>query len=181
VHPDLARRLDLRERMRAAGHDPSATIADPVERRIGYLMPGVSPVGGLWSQHGAAAGLDVRDPTADVRLLEFCLGVPEAQYTGGGWDRRLIRRALAGRVPDSVRLNRRRGLQAADLGRRLLADRDAVEAALAEIATALQAPGWVDVTELERLWAAVQQRPDDLPLQFARGLQVGLFAARAGA
>ncbi|BBI65042.1 hypothetical protein HSBAA_63480 [Vreelandella sulfidaeris] len=27
-------------------------------------------------------GLEMRDPTADVRLIEFCLAIPESQYLG---------------------------------------------------------------------------------------------------
>jgi asparagine synthase (glutamine-hydrolysing) len=55
--------------------------------------------------------IDVRDPTVDRRLFEFCLRVPLAHYFRQGLPRALIRTALSGRIPDSVRLETLRGLQ----------------------------------------------------------------------
>ncbi|MGG2937780.1 asparagine synthase-related protein [Bacillus pacificus] len=56
-----------------------------------------------------------RDPTNDLRVIQFCLGVPEEQYVQNGLDRALIRRATKGFLPEDVRLNQRvRGIQGAD-------------------------------------------------------------------
>ncbi|MFC4811410.1 asparagine synthase-related protein [Paenibacillus sp. GCM10023250] len=56
-----------------------------------------------------------RDPTSDVRVVRFCLSVPMAQYVREGQDRSLIRRSMAGLLPDEIRLNHRvRGIQGAD-------------------------------------------------------------------
>ena len=53
--------------------------------------------------------IDLRDPTADVRVLEFCLAVPPDQFLHEGIPRALARRALADRVPKLVLDERRRG------------------------------------------------------------------------
>ncbi|KXY85860.1 MULTISPECIES: lasso peptide isopeptide bond-forming cyclase [Bacillus] len=56
-----------------------------------------------------------RDPTNDLRIIQFCLSVPEEQYVQNGLDRSLIRRATKKFLPDKVRLNQRvRGVQGAD-------------------------------------------------------------------
>lgn len=56
-----------------------------------------------------------RDPTNDLRVIRFCLSVPEEQFVRNGMDRALIRRAAEGYLPDSVRLNQTvRGAQGAD-------------------------------------------------------------------
>ncbi|MFJ8412527.1 lasso peptide isopeptide bond-forming cyclase [Bacillus paramycoides] len=56
-----------------------------------------------------------RDPTNDLRVIQFCLSVPEEQYVQNGLDRSLIRRATKNFLPDKVRLNQRvRGVQGAD-------------------------------------------------------------------
>ncbi|WP_440603801.1 lasso peptide isopeptide bond-forming cyclase [Bacillus sp. GB_SG_008] len=56
-----------------------------------------------------------RDPTNDLRMIQFCLSVPEEQYVQNGLDRALIRRATKNYLPDRVRLNQRvRGVQGAD-------------------------------------------------------------------
>src|SRR5699024_2757752 len=61
-----------------------------------------------------------RDPTNDLNVIRFCLSVPEEQYARGGMSRSLLRRAMKGRLPNSVRLNEeRRGLQAVDVIERM--------------------------------------------------------------
>ncbi|WLR42772.1 asparagine synthase-related protein [Bacillus carboniphilus] len=60
-------------------------------------------------------GLWKRDPTNDLRVIKFCLSVPEDQYVGDGLDRKLIREATKGYLPDEVRLNQKvRGVQGVD-------------------------------------------------------------------
>ncbi|WP_017378582.1 lasso peptide isopeptide bond-forming cyclase [Paenisporosarcina sp. TG-14] len=62
-----------------------------------------------------------RDPTNDIRLIRFCLSVPENQYVQNGVDRALIRRATENYLPDKVRLNQRvRGVQGADWVHRMI-------------------------------------------------------------
>jgi asparagine synthase (glutamine-hydrolysing) len=56
-----------------------------------------------------------RDPTNDLRVVKFCLSVPEEQYVQNGQDRSLIRRATIHRLPEKVRLNQTvRGVQGVD-------------------------------------------------------------------
>lgn len=60
-------------------------------------------------------GLWNRDPTNDLRVVQFCLSVPNEQFVQNGMDRALIRRATKTFLPDTVRLNQRtRGVQGAD-------------------------------------------------------------------
>ncbi|WP_096187158.1 asparagine synthase-related protein [Evansella halocellulosilytica] len=66
-------------------------------------------------------GLWKRDPTNDLRVVRFCLSVPEEQYVQNGIDRSLIRRATKHYLPDKVRLNQRlRGVQGADWIHRMI-------------------------------------------------------------
>ncbi|NMH75303.1 asparagine synthetase B [Bacillus sp. RO2] len=56
-----------------------------------------------------------RDPTNDLRVIKFCLSIPESQFVQNGFDRALIRRATKGILPEKVRLNQRvRGIQGSD-------------------------------------------------------------------
>ncbi|WHY61143.1 lasso peptide isopeptide bond-forming cyclase [Cytobacillus firmus] len=62
-----------------------------------------------------------RDPTNDIRVIRFCLTVPEKQYVQNGLDRALIRRSTESYLPDEVRLNQRiRGVQGADWVQRMI-------------------------------------------------------------
>lgn len=51
----------------------------------------------------AGFGVEPRYPYYDRRLVEFCLSLPFDQKMQNGLGRRIIRRALAGTVPESVR------------------------------------------------------------------------------
>lgn len=56
-----------------------------------------------------------RDPTNDLRVVRFCLTVPEEQYVQDGVARSLIRRATRQDLPEQVRMNLRvKGIQGAD-------------------------------------------------------------------
>lgn len=76
----------------------------------------------FWNASGTATtklslryGLWSRDPTNDLRVIRYCLSVPEEQFVQHGYNRSLIRRSTKNYLPDNVRLNQRvRGIQAAD-------------------------------------------------------------------
>jgi len=65
-------------------------------------------------------GLVKRDPTGDTRIIQFCLNLPEDQYVREGEERRFIRHAMKGIIPDKIRLNTKtRGVQGADWCQRI--------------------------------------------------------------
>lgn len=88
----------------------------------------VNDVGNLVKGELARSGLDCRDPTADRRLVEFCLAVPPEEFFRNGIPRSLARRALRGRVPEFVLAERRKGVQAPDWHEPAFAQRDALTA-----------------------------------------------------
>jgi len=56
----------------------------------------------------AASGLEPRYPFFDRRLVEFCLALPAEQKLSDGWTRIVLRRAMAGVLPDAVRWRSRK-------------------------------------------------------------------------
>jgi asparagine synthase (glutamine-hydrolysing) len=105
----------VQEKLRELEGDASSQTVYDI-RRQHFQQPHI------WNVNGTAATkLSLkyrvwdRDPTNDLRVINFCLSVPEGQYVQNGVDRSLIRRAMEGRLPDKVRLNQtRRGIQGAD-------------------------------------------------------------------
>jgi asparagine synthase (glutamine-hydrolysing) len=59
-------------------------------------------------------GVDERDPTADRRVVEFCLALPDDALLRHGTPRPLARDALRDRLPAAVIGNRMKGYQMAD-------------------------------------------------------------------
>jgi asparagine synthase (glutamine-hydrolysing) len=131
-------------------------------------------------------GLDMRDPTADRRLIEFCFSLPTEFFFRNGIARGLARTVLADRVPAEVLADRRRGRQAPDwhdgVSTALPQLQDEVSR-LAKIAPAARA---LDTARMKRLienWPeAGWNRPEvTAPYRLAllRGISTGHFLRRA--
>ena len=170
--------------MRQSGHDPEfKLIVDQRKARYRIIKPGKSIIGFLWQESGAGYCLDVRDPTCDKRLMEFCLSIPDDQYVRNGRDRWLIRRAMKDLMPAIVLDEKRRGSQAADVGRRLLAHFDETEAALQRIERSELAVRYLDLPLMRRTLSLARHNLDakvtgDLGAIFFRGLMAGQFLMR---
>jgi asparagine synthase (glutamine-hydrolysing) len=181
IRPEFARRLNLLERMRTENHDPtfSQHWATPHAPRIELLLES----GSRLAESAAAHGLSIRDPTQDLRVVKYCLSVPEDQFvdpTGG--PRWLIRRAMHGTIPTEVLENPRRGLQAADLVLRLRAHPDEMEAALAQCSRVPDVADYIDMPRLRAVWASVRVENTeatgiDARSILTRGLMAGLCLA----
>ena len=144
-----------------------------------------------WGEHRKGIlggwGIDKRDPTADPRLIEFCLSLPLEMLMKDGVRRPLARAALADRVAPAVLDERRKGYQSPDwhvgLGRDLAGARRLLGAMAADETAARL----VDVDRLARL---VDHWPDggwDDPhrlgayrIGLLKGLTAGHFILASG-
>ena len=50
----------------------------------------------------AAFGVEPRDPFMDIRLIQFALSLPAGQLQADGWPKVILRRAMAGKVPEEI-------------------------------------------------------------------------------
>jgi asparagine synthetase B (glutamine-hydrolysing) len=53
-----------------------------------------------------AVGIEPRDPFLDLRVLSYCVGLPDGHVLAQGWPKAILRRATADLVPDEVRWRR---------------------------------------------------------------------------
>jgi asparagine synthase (glutamine-hydrolysing) len=184
INPAFARSLDLKRQMKAAGHDPFfIPPADPRQAQLQLVCLNSLAVGAAWAETGAAYGMEVRDPTMDKRLVEFCLAIPQEQYRLDGQNRALIRRAMLGLLPDEVRLNTRRGRQAADIGHRLLAELPQVQAILAQLEASELARTVLDLPKIQSVLSDLQTEVNRETTKqsvtiLTRGLMAGMFLLR---
>jgi len=149
-HPYLARDLD--------GYRPGWPNS-PHQERVRAIRGPVSLSAPVWQALGAGFGLEFRDPTADLRLLDFCLRVPDAVYAHGGGDRMLLRRAMDGRLPSAVCWNQLIGKQSADLLDRLRLHREEMELVLARLDSNAIVARYLEVGGLKREWCNLDQGP----------------------
>jgi asparagine synthase (glutamine-hydrolysing) len=130
-------------------------------------------------------GLDYRDPTADKRLIEFCLSVPTEQFLKDGVPRALARNALAGQLPAAVLAARGNGLQGADWHEGLVVGRDQALGEIERLENCEPAAQTVDVGRLRRLMETLpssgwERRDTVLSYRAAllRGISIGHFIRR---
>lgn len=136
--------------------------------------------GGLF-QKGVLAGwgIDMRDPTIDRRLTEFCLRVPLDQYLKDGVQRALARHALHDRLPPAVLNERLKGYQSVDWHEGLTAARPELQAELERL-SASQAAELLDLDWLSdkvgnwpKRWS--QRMSADYRLAMLRAVSAGHF------
>jgi asparagine synthase (glutamine-hydrolysing) len=76
----------------------------------------------------AAFSLEGRYPFFDRRVMEFCLALPPEQKLAQGWNRWILRRAMAGTLPPQIQWRRTKANLSPNFHRRLLDfERDEVE------------------------------------------------------
>jgi asparagine synthase (glutamine-hydrolysing) len=157
IHPRRLAELDLPARARARNLDlVYRPLKDSFAMRLWALRrtdPGNYRKGGLGGWQ-----VDHRDPTADVRLLEFCLAVPTEQFLCDGMPRALARRALADRLPRQILEEPRRGLQVADWHEDLTAARHCI---VGELDRLEACPAAATALDLARLRGLAENWPSD--------------------
>ena len=137
------------------------------------------------AEHLSAAntmGIEIRDPTSDLRLVDFCLSVPDQQYLGKGQTRWLLHRLMSDVLPPEILYPRTKGLQAADWY-------EAAETDLSQMRTELQRmkdhDGITNYLDIEALLHSLDEWPasgwaapntvERYRLQLMRGLAIGSF------
>ena len=107
---------------------------------------------------GAGAGVDVRFPFLDRRVVEVCLAVPSAQRLRDGRTRSFLRRSMAGRLPPLVAERRGKGLVGNNF-KDALFDRDADALRRLVYDDAPAAAGVLDLDALRRAYEEAQGVP----------------------
>jgi asparagine synthase (glutamine-hydrolysing) len=183
LNPHLASALNLDGRMRAAGHDPTFTVSplEDVRRRLLQPAFGIGP--GIWAETGAMHSISLLDPTTNLFLIEFLLRVPDEQFRRGGQSAWLFRRAFRNRLPGPVLQGQRKGLQAADVGHRILRELPAFRAGLDSLESVAEAREILDMQAMRRSLEDLVANVDPATTAQAgmillRGLGVGLFLRR---
>jgi len=183
LNPRMASALQLDARMRAAGYDPTYTLSPVEDLRPIFFQPARCVGPGLWSEMGARHAISVRDPTANLALLEFLLRVPDDQFRRHGQHSYLLVRTFRGRLPGAVLQGHQKGLQAADIGHRVLRERSAMQECLDTLDAHPAARELLDIPRMQTCLKNLVAKVDPETSQNAgtillRGLGVGMFLRR---
>ena len=152
IRPDFARRMGVVDRLEALESLQRRSGGSARQAHAAAMESGLIPYAlELADKAAAGFGVEPRYPFFDRRLMELCLAMPGNQKLRDGWSRFVMRRAMAGRLPETVRWRSSKANLAPNFKRRLL-DND--RNLLAEIV--LDQPGmideYVDVPTLRRTY-----------------------------
>ena len=183
IHPDRAREFDSVNQFRRHIFTSKTVLPHLMEK----AFP-MNQYGDYNAATGAGWGIEVRDPTADKRVFEFCAAIPQEQFVVGGEGRSLARRAMRGRLPEATLRRKQKGTQSADWYESLSRIRGELSN---ELALQEASPGVRRLLDLERLRGAIDNWPrtaqeamlqDDLYQSvIPRGMAVGYFIRRVEA
>ncbi|HEX3531554.1 MAG TPA: asparagine synthase-related protein [Thermoanaerobaculia bacterium] len=155
IAPRLRARTGLDDRMAERRFRPRRAMAQQeIQRHVG-LVPFEERI--HWQDRVASAfGLEVRHPFLDRRIAELILAAPAAHLLQLGCYKPLLRQALAGILPDPVRLRRDKTKVGTYVDRSL---RQAVGEMISELLAAprLAELGLVDEGKLRSAWQTYRQ------------------------
>ncbi|MGQ9846002.1 MAG: asparagine synthase-related protein [Bacteroidales bacterium] len=72
-----------------------------------------------WNEKANHYGINIIDPTADVRLIEYCFSLPQNLFKNENGSRLFIRNAAKNILPDEILNNTKKAIQSADASKRL--------------------------------------------------------------
>jgi asparagine synthase (glutamine-hydrolysing) len=110
ISEEFAERMAVGERLRL--HERNA-VAGPLsegraERARSIEHPYLTVGRERYDRVAGAVGIEPRDPFLDLRVLSFCVSLPDGQMLTDGWPKSILRRATADLLPDEVRWRRGR-------------------------------------------------------------------------
>jgi asparagine synthase (glutamine-hydrolysing) len=104
IDPGFARRINLADRLetlRAHGGIESAKNLRESQARA-LQHPYLAVALERYDRVASAYSIELRHPFLDRRLIEFCLAMPWKQKRSKGWSKVVLRRAMAGILPETV-------------------------------------------------------------------------------
>jgi asparagine synthase (glutamine-hydrolysing) len=165
VNAAFAKRIGLEDRIHALLDERSTPVQNAREEHYRCLNSGLLVYGlELLDKAAAASAVELRFPFCDRRLLEYCLALPPRQKLHEGYDRAVMRRAMAEALPQKVKERIHKGSLSVNFKRRLLEnERETIERVIVDNAPIIEE--YVDMPSLraayDRYAAAPLQREGD--------------------
>ncbi len=155
---DLVDRSRLAERLRGFAKPEDAATEQAQHRAV--LNDPLQPY--AFEVHAAfyrSQGVAARYPFWDRQVVEFCLGLPAHEKLSRGWSRLVLRRAMAGMVPDSILQRRDKIDFSVHLARGLVRHHNERIIDLLGSAASPLVP-FIDLDQARTVYAAIAADPD---------------------
>lgn len=135
----LIQRHDLAgRRARAKARLTTENLGREEYRAAVITQPNLTAGRERYDRVAAAHAVEPRDPFGDIRVMGFCLSLPTAQLRRNGYRKFVLRNAMAGRLPDSIRWNRIRDHHGYDFTKAVFASAPALQYGIFDCADTAQ-------------------------------------------
>ncbi|WP_292291039.1 asparagine synthetase B [Marivita sp.] len=162
LNTDTTRQTQTPQRSEPDRSDPNAahhldrahhveTLSSPLVQRAFEIL----------DAEAAAAGIELRFPFYDRRLVEFCVALPASEKFAHGQTRSILRRGLKGILPAKIARRRDKTDFSAEIGRRLVRHHDEILRDVADDATG-RLHGILDMPALRDAIDTLRRDPDRL-------------------
>ena len=161
VAPALAERTALLDRLvayqrRAQTAGRGEFTAQQAQHRA-FQSEGVEGNLNKLDLYPAACGVEARHPFMDVRLVQYCLGLPSTEKLRDGWSRAVLRDAVGPELPEVVRARMNKMAHGAQQDAFIFdSDVQRIEALLARPGAAA---AYLDMDAVRALWARGRHDP----------------------
>lgn len=151
VTPAILKDYDLSKRHLADPHAKAsmgflteATYSDYLQATALFMYLGI-----FETQFGLSTGMLLRDPTKDIRMIEFCRQIPFHMFTHNGTPRQLIRSAFSSTLPSSILEPwEQHGIQNVDWSQRIIRDWQTLQPELLQHLDSGYLNKWIDKERL---------------------------------
>lgn len=181
VNPEFALKLRSNDRFKKVDMGPYSKNNPDIHQVRSFIANSVmfSHTGAIEAKISLKYGVAKRDPSRDKRVIEFCMSLPENQFVTQGRERSLIRRAMAGILPDNVRLNyTRRGYQGADWIQRLLPEWKIAQMELNDMLKNKEFERYLDVNKIQKALSEVGEYPKDDDYEYIKMIIISIIFGR---
>lgn len=104
-------------------------------------------------------GVEYRDATADVNVIEYCLSIPnEAFFNELKESKQILKNMMKGKLPDEVLFCKKKGLQAADIKYRILNEQNQITDLLLNFEQNKGIHEVLDIDKLKNDWLKIQNQ-----------------------
>lgn len=119
LNKDFIKKYQFKNYLKENFYQPDFNPENLVKMRS-YFFNEIQATGyNTWNEKGLFHGMNVLDPTADVRLIDYCFSIPQYLYTNNNSHRLFIRNAAQNILPQEIINNKLKGIQSADASKRL--------------------------------------------------------------
>lgn len=122
-------------------------------------------------------GVEFRDPTVDLDVLEFFFSTPNEAFFDEHYNQRmLVKRMMRGKIPDKVLFEPKKGLQSADLSYKAKAEAIEITATIESVRRSPAANEYIDMKKMVDTWNTYLSLPYVEPYEIQRLMKALLFA-----